>query len=224
MVQPHSFTQNEGISSPTIKGETAMRKIIVLEFITLDGVMQAPGGVEDTSGGFKYGGWSAPYFYEADEAAGEFMAKHMKSADLLLGRKTFETFASFWPTHGDLWPGVNDVTKYVMSKTMNKNQSDWKNIVFLKSVDDIKKLKNSEGTDIQVHGSGNLIQTLLKHDLVDELWLKTFPITLGQGKKLFDDGTSPAAFTLTDSLVTPNGVIFANYKRAGEVKTGTVGE
>jgi dihydrofolate reductase len=201
-----------------------MRKIIVLEFITLDGVMQAPGGVEDTSGGFKYGGWSAPYFYEADEAAGEFMAKHMKSADLLLGRKTFETFASFWPTHGDLWPGVNDVTKYVMSKTMNKNQSDWKNIVFLKSVDDIKKLKNSEGTDIQVHGSGNLIQTLLKHDLVDELWLKTFPITLGQGKKLFDDGTIPAAFTLTDSLVTPNGVIFANYKRAGEVKTGTVGE
>ena len=201
-----------------------MRKIIVLSFITLDGVMQAPGGPgEDTSSGFKYGGWTAPYFAEADEAAGELMAKQMKSADLLLGRKTFEIFAAYWPEHADMWPGINDVTKYVISKTMDDNKSDWKNIVFLKSVDDIKKLKNSEGTDIQVHGSGNLIQTLLKHDLVDELWLKTFPITLGQGKKLFEDGTIPAAFTLTDSLVTPNGVIFANYKRAGKVKTGTVG-
>jgi dihydrofolate reductase len=200
-----------------------LRKIIVLEFITLDGVLQAPGGVEDTSGGFQYGGWSAPYFYEADEAAGEFMKKHMKSADLLLGRKTFETFASFWPTHGDLWPGVNDVTKYVMSRTMTMNKTDWKNCVFLKSVDDIKNLRNSEGSDIQVHGSGDLTQTLLKHDLVDELWLKTFPITLGQGKKLWGDGVIPAAFILTDSLVTPNGVFFANYKRAGEVQTGTVG-
>jgi len=201
-----------------------MRKIIVLSFITLDGVMQAPGGPEeDTSSGFKYGGWTAPYFAEADEAAGELMAKQMKSADLLLGRKTFEIFAAYWPEHADFWPGINDVTKYVMSKTMNKNKSDWENIVFLKSVDDIKKLKNSEGTDIQVHGSGNLIQTLLKHDLVDEMWLKTFPITLGQGKKLFEDGTIPSAFTLTDSLVTPNGVIFANYKRAGKVKTGTIG-
>lgn len=198
-----------------------MRKIIVLTFLTLDGVMQAPGGREDTSGGFKYGGWSAPYFYEADEAAGEFIEKHMKSTDLLLGRKTFEFFASYWPEHADMWPGINDVTKYVMSNTMDK--SDWQNSVFLKSVDDIKKLKNSEGSDIQVHGSGNLIQTLLKHDLVDELWLKTFPVTLGNGKRLFGEGTIPATFTLTDSLVTPNGVIFANYERAGEVKTGTVG-
>lgn len=198
-----------------------MRKIIVPTFLTLDGVMQAPGGPEDTSGGFKYGGWSAPYFYEADEAAGEFVEKQMKSADLLLGRKTFEFFASYWPEHADIWPGINDVTKYVVSNTIDK--SDWKNSVFLKSVDDIKNLKNSEGSDIQVHGSGNLIQTLLKHDLVDELWLKTFPITLGMGKRLFSEGTIPAAFTLTDSLVTPNGVIFANYERAGEVKTGTVG-
>lgn len=201
-----------------------MRKIIVLSFITLDGVMQAPGGPEeDTSSGFKYGGWCAPYFAGADEAAGELMAKQMKSADLLLGRKTFDIFAAYWPEHADMWPGINDVTKYVMSKTMNKNKSDWKNIVFLKSVDDIKKLKNSEGDDIQVHGSGNMIQTLFKNDLVDEMWLKTFPIILGQGKKLFDDGTISANFTLTDSLVTPNGVIFANYKRAGEVKTGTIG-
>ena len=199
-----------------------MRRVIVLSFVTLDGVIQAPGGPEeDPSGGFKYGGWTAPYFHEADEAAGEMMAKQMKSADLLLGRKTFEIFAAYWPEHADYWPGINDVTKYVMSSTMDK--SDWQNSVFLKSVDDIRKLKGSEGSDIQVHGSGNLIQTLLKHDLVDELWLKTFPVTLGTGKRLFGEGTIPATFTLTDSLVTPNGVIFANYKRAGEVKTGTIG-
>ncbi|HEY3053549.1 MAG TPA: dihydrofolate reductase family protein [Thermoanaerobaculia bacterium] len=199
-----------------------MRNIIVLSFITLDGVMQAPGGPEeDTSSGFKFGGWTAPYFHEADEAAGEFTEKQMKSADLLLGRKTFEIFAAYWPEHADYWPGINEVTKYVVSNTMNK--SDWQNAVFLKNVDDIKKLKNSEGSAIQVHGSGNLIQTLLKHDLVDELWLKTFPVTLGNGKRLFSQGTIPAAFTLTESLVTPNGVIFANYKRAGDVRTGTIG-
>ncbi|MBO0795852.1 MAG: dihydrofolate reductase family protein [Ktedonobacteraceae bacterium] len=199
-----------------------MRKIIVHTFLTLDGVMQAPGRPdEDASDGFNYGGWSAPYFAEADEAAGEFIAKYMKPADLLLGRKTFAFFAAFWPTHADMWPGINDVTKYVMSHTMD--QSDWQNSVFLKSVDDLKKLKNSEGSDLQVHGSGNLIQTLLKQDLVDELWLKTFPVTLGKGKRLFGEGTLAAAFTLTDSLVTPNGAIFANYERAGEVKTGTVG-
>ena len=200
-----------------------MRKIIVLEFITLDGVMQAGGGPdEDISDGFKYGGWAAPYL-DAGAAADEFMAKQLKPADLLLGRKTFGMFASFWPEHEDMWPGINDVAKYVMSGTLNENNTDWKNVVFIKSVDDIKKLRNSKGSDIQVHGSGNLVQTLFKHDLVDELWLKTLPITLGQGKKLFDDGTIAAAFTLTGSLVTPNGVIFANYERAGEVKTGTAG-
>jgi dihydrofolate reductase len=184
--------------------------------------MQAPGRPdEDTSDGFKYGGWAAPYFAEADEAAGEFIGKYMKPTDLLLGRKTFEFFADYWPTHAEMWPGINDVTKYVMSNTIDK--SDWQNSAFLKSVDDIRKLKEPEGSDIQVHGSGNLIQTLLKHDLVDELWLKTFPLTLGNGKRLFSEDTIPAAFTLTDSLVTPNGAIFANYERAGEVKTGTVG-
>ena len=203
-----------------------MRKIIVLEFITLDGVMQAGGNAEeDRSGGFKYGGWAMPYL-DAGEAADELMAKQLKPADLLLGRKTFEMFASFWPTHEAMWPGVNDVTKYVMSNTMTTNNTNWENIVFLNGVDDIKKLKNlpaggqgSEGSDIQVHGSGNLVQTLFKHDLVDELWLKILPITLGQGKKFFDDGTIAAAFTLTDSFVAPNGVIFANYRRAGEVKS-----
>ena len=200
-----------------------MRKIIVLSFITLDGIMQAPGGPEeDASLGFKHGGWVAPYFAEADEAAGALMAKQMKSADLLLGRKTFDIFSAYWPKHTDMWPGINEVTKYVVSNTIDR--SGWQNSVFFKSVDDIKNLKNSEGGEIQVHGSSNLIQTLLKHDLVDELWLKTFPIILGNGKRLFSEGTIPAAFTLTDSLVTANGVIFANYKRAGDVTTGTVGE
>jgi dihydrofolate reductase len=202
-----------------------MRKIIVLSFITLDGIMQAPGGPEeDTSDGFKYGGWTAPYFTAADEAAGEMMEKQMKAADLLLGRKTFDIFAAYWPEHADMWPGIQDVNKYIMSKSLTENSSDWQNVTFIQSVEDIKKLKDSEGLDIQVHGSGNLIQTLLKEDLVDELWLKTFPITLGTGKRLFGEGTIPAAFELTESMVTPNGVIFANYKRAGGVKTGTVGE
>ena len=150
----------------------------------------------------------------------------MKPADLLLGRKTFEIFASYWPEHADIWPGINDVTKYVMSKTMKKSDPiaiGWKNSVFLESLADIEKLKNSKGSDIQVHGSGGLIQLLLKNDLVDELWLKIYPLTLGKGKKLFDNGTIPAAFTLTESLVTPSGVIIANYKRSGEVKTGTIG-
>lgn len=196
-----------------------MRKLIVLSMITLDGVMQAPGGPEeDTSGDFRYGGWVAPYF---DEAYGKEMAKQMKPADLLLGRKTFEIFASYWPKHADDWPGINNVTKYVMSRTMEK--SDWENSVFLRSLSDIRELKNSNGLDIQVHGSGNLIQTLFENDLVDELWLKFHPVTLGGGKKLFDNGTIPAAFKLTESSVTPSGVIIANYKRAGKVGTGLVG-
>ena len=201
-----------------------MRKIIVQEFITLDGVMQAPGGPEeDESGKFKYGGWTAPHFAEFDEAAGESMSEWMKSTDILLGRKTFDIFAAYWPTHADMWPGINDVTKYVLSNNITANTTDWKNIVFLNSVDDIKKLKDSEGSDIRVHGSGNLAQTLFKHDMVDELRLIMFPITLGTGKRLFGEGTIPAAFDITYSLITSKGVIFANYKRDGKVKTGTVG-
>ncbi len=196
-----------------------MRKIIVSSMITLDGVMQAPGAPrEDTSGGFKYGGWVAPY---GDEVFGRAMQKQMKPADLLLGRKTFDIFAGYWPEHESGWPGINDVTKYVLSRTRKK--SAWNNSVFLKSLADIKKLKKTKGTDIHVWGSGKLIQTLLKNDLVDELWLIIFPLTLGKGKKLFDNGPSPAAFTLIESIVTPSGVIIANYKRAGKVKTGTVG-
>jgi dihydrofolate reductase len=197
-----------------------MRKIIVLSFITLDGVMQAPGGPEeDTSAGFNYGGWTAPY---TDEVSGKFMQKQMEPADLLLGRKTFEIFASYWPEHADHWPGVNEVTKYVISNTMNK--SDWKNSVFLTSVADIETLKNSEGPDLKIWGSSKLVQLLLKHDLVDELWLNIHPVLLGKGKKLFDNDAIPAAFTLADSVITPSGVIMANYKRAGKVETGTVGE
>lgn len=196
-----------------------MRKIIVLSFITLDGVMQAPGGPEeDTSGGFKYGGWTAPY---EDEVSAELMKKQMEPADLLLGRKTFEIFAAYWPEHASLWPGVNEVSKYIISSTMNK--SDWKNCVFLTSVLDIEKLKNSEGSDIKVWGSSELVQLLLKHDLVNEFWLNIYPVVLGKGKRLFDSDAMPAAFTLTESVVTPQGVIMANYKRAGDVETGTVG-
>ena len=195
-----------------------MRKIILLEFITLDGVMQAPGGPEeDESGVFKFGGWGAPY---GEEVLGKAMEKQMKSADLLLGRTTFDIFEKYWPEHAASWPGINEVTKYVLSTTRNK--SDWENTVFIESVEDIKKLKNTAGSDIQVWGSGKLTQLLLENHLVDELCLKIYPITLGIGKRLFDNGTMPAAFTLTESTITPSGVIIANYKRAGKVKTGTV--
>lgn len=186
--------------------------------ITIDGVMQAPGGPqEDPSGGFNYGGWVAPY---GDEFSGQVMEKLMKPADLLLGRKTFEIWADYWPPHEKRWPGINEATKYVMSTTRNK--SDWKNSIFLNSLADIEKLKNTNGSDIQVWGSGELIQLLLTHDLVDELWLMIYPLTLGKGKKLFAKGAIPAAFTLSESTVTPSGVIFVHYKRAGEVRTGTV--
>jgi dihydrofolate reductase len=181
--------------------------------------LQAPGGPEeDKSGGFKYGGWTASY---GDEVYGKILQKELKPADYLLGRKTFKIWAAYWPEHAGFWPGINDGTKYVLSKTMKK--SDWKNSVFLKSLADIKKLKNSKGSDIQVWGSRKLIQLLLKNDLVDELRLKIHPLTLGKGKKLFDNGAIPAAFTLIESIVTPSGVIIANYQRAGKVKTGTVG-
>lgn len=201
-----------------------MRKIIIQEFITLDGVMQAPGGPEeDTSSGFKYGGWTAPYFYEADDEANEFMKKNMNSTDLLLGRKTYEIFAAYWPEHADMWPGINDVTKYVVSDS--PMQLTWKNSELITGdvVAHIKELKVEDGSVLKVIGSGHLAQTLFKHDLVDELWLMIFPVTLGTGKRLFGEGVIPAAFTLTDSLVTSNGVIFANYTRAGEVRTGTIG-
>ena len=187
-----------------------MRKIIVISMITLDGIMQAPSGPEeDPSNGFAYGGWTAPY---ADDNGGDFFQKQMQPAEYLLGRKTFEIFASYWPQHAEIWPGINDGTKYVMSTTLDK--SDWKNTTYL---------KNSDGSDLQVWGSGKLIQLLLKNGLVDEPHLVIYPLTLGQGQELFEAGTIPAAFTLIEGNITPSGVIMADYKRAGEVKTGTVG-
>nr|HET6903192.1 dihydrofolate reductase family protein [Ktedonobacteraceae bacterium] len=197
-----------------------MRKLIVLTFMTLDGVMQGPGGpTEDTSGNFTSGGWTVPYF---DEFLGNRMGEQMsRPFDLLLGRKTFEIFAAYWPHHEDEGAGINKATKYVASNTLTTHE--WKKSVFLKGnvEDEIRKLKQQDGPDLQVHGSGNLIQTLLPHDLVDELWLKIFPVTLGTGKRLFDTGTLPASYTLAEAQSSPSGVIIATFKRAGELKTGS---
>lgn len=199
-----------------------MRKIIVLTFVTLDGVMQAPGGpTEDTSGGFQYGGWLVPHF---DEALGQEMGEQMgKPFDLLLGRKTFEIFATYWPTAEDGDNPINHATKYVASRTMREHE--WQNSVFLNGdvVAQIRQLKQGEGPDLQVHGSSELLQTLLANDLVDELWLKIFPVAVGEGKRLFGEGTKPAAYTLTESRATPSGVILARYERAGEVERGQIG-
>ena len=182
--------------------------------------MQAPGGPdEDTSGGFKYGGWLVPYF---DKVGSDIMTEQMKEPfDLLLGKKTYEIFASYWPQHEEADRGLNNATKYVAAD--EPIELTWEKSVLLQGdvVEEIKKLKEQDGPPLHVHGSGNFIQTLWKHDLVDELWLKIFPITLGTGKRLFAEGTIPAAFKLTQSKTSPTGVIFANYERAGEVKTGS---
>ncbi len=199
-----------------------MRKLIVLSFISLDGVMQAPGGPEeDTSGGFKFGGWTVPYW---DDFSGEVMNKQMNHPfDLLLGLKTYQIWENYWPKNkeGVIGEAFEKATKYVAA--FEKPALSWENSVWLEGdvVEAVKKLKVEDGPELQVHGSGNFIQTLLKNDLVDELWLKTFPVLLGTGKKLFADGVIPAAFTLEESSVSPKGVIFANYKRAGEVKVGS---
>ena len=197
-----------------------MRKVIIIVFITLDGVMQAPGGPkEDTSGGFKYGGWMGPYF---DDFGKKVMSEQMKQPfSLLLGRKTFEIFAGYWPQHEEGWLGVNKAVKYVVSDS--PQNLTWENSTLITGdvTEEIKKLKAQDGPDLQVWGSGNLAQTLFKNDLADELWLKIFPITLGTGKRLFADGTIPTAWELIESKTTPSGVIVASYKRAGEVKTGS---
>ena len=183
--------------------------------ITLDGIMQAPmGSEEDTSGGFEYGGWTAA---NADTMSGKAVQKEAdQKVDYLLGRKTFEIFASFWPAHASMWRGINEGTKYVFSKTIEN--SPWKNTVFLKSLDEIKQLKISEGSDIQVWGSSQLIHLLLENGLVDELHLRIFPVILGNGKKLFDNGSMATSFILTENVVTPKGVFIAQYKRIGEVR------
>ena len=197
-----------------------MREIIVLSFVTLDGVMQAPGGPdEDTSSGFTHGGWTVPYF---DESLGAIMAEQMgQPFDLLLGRRTYDIFAAYWPNHEDEGASLNRARKYIASRSpMNL---EWVNSVQLKDdiVLEIQKLKAQDGPNLQVHGSGNLVQTLLRHDLVDQLWLKIFPITLGTGQRLFSEGTLPAGFALRDVKGTPNGVIVASFRRSGEVQTGS---
>jgi len=197
-----------------------MRKIIVLTFLSLDGVMQAPGGPEeDTSGNFTLGGWTVPYF---DEFLGNVMTEQMSQPfDLLLGRKTFEIFASYWPHHPEEGAGINNATKYVVSNTLKSHL--WQKSVFLGGnvVEQIRQLKEGDGPDLQVHGSGELIQTLMENDLVDEFWLKIFPVTLGMGKRLFGSGTISGAYTLVDSKTSPSGVMIATLKREGDVKTGS---
>jgi dihydrofolate reductase len=197
-----------------------MRKIIVLEHVSLDGVIQAPGAPdEDTSGGFAYGGWTAPY---SDEILGTELRRQMNMPfDLLLGRKTFDIWAPYWPQHADVWTGVNTATKYVASNTMTSHE--WKPSVFLSGdiAEKVAKIKGQPGPDLNIWGSGNLIQTLIKHDLVDVFWLMIYPITLGSGKRLFAAGTIPAAFKVTESKVTPSGVIVVNYERAGAITTAS---
>lgn len=186
----------------------------------MDGILQGPGGPdEDASGNFKYCGWTAPYF---DGFLGEIMSEQMKQPfNLLLGRTTYDIFAAHWPHHAEEWPGINESTKYVVSK--QDLDLSWENSVQLKGdfVTEIERLKSEDGPDLYVYGSGQLAQALFQHDLIDELWLKIFPITLGTGKRLFDEGTLPARYELKESSVSPKGVIVANYKRAGEVKTDT---
>jgi dihydrofolate reductase len=194
-----------------------VREIVILTFVSLDGVMQAPGGKgEDPSGGFDLEGWTVPYF---DEVGGDEMAKQMgQPFDLLLGRKTYEIFASYWAHHDS---PINEATKYVVSNLAI--DSDWEETIQIEGdvVAEIEKLKQQDGPMLQVHGSSNLIQTLLANDLADQLWLKVFPVTLGKGKRLFGEGTIPAAFTLMDSKISLSGVIIASYRREGEVQLGS---
>lgn len=197
-----------------------MRKISVISMLSLDGVMQAPGNPdEDRSGGFEYGGWVAPY---GDEVSAGLMKQLMEPHDLLLGRKTFEIWEDYWPRHAGGWPGINDVTKYVLSTT--RKESAWQVSVFLNNVEDIKELKNGDGADIHVWGSAEVVQLLLQNGLADELWLILHPVLLGKGKKLFTDDLLPGAFTLSESTATPSGLLFTHYKKSGEVQTGYAGE
>ena len=186
--------------------------------------MQAPGGPEeDPSGGFAYGGWTFPYF---DEVLGQAMGDQMTPPfDLLLGRKTYEIFASYWPKQNsetDPTAAVlNNATKYVVSNRSIK--LDWDKSIIIEGdvAAEVTKLKQQKGPMLQVHGSSNLIQSLLTSSLVDELWLKIFPVTLGAGKRLFGDGTIPAAFELLESKTSPSGIIIASYKRSGNIQTGS---
>jgi dihydrofolate reductase len=198
-----------------------MRELIVNTFLTLDGVMQAPGGPEeDPSGGFEHGGWSFGYWDgQMQSVMGESMSKPF---DLVLGRKTYEIFAAHWP-HTDE-PGaepLNNATKHVASTTLT--QLDWENSKLIQGEvpDGIRALKQQDGPELQVQGSANLIQTLLEHGLVDEFRLWTFPVVLGKGKRLFDGGAVPAGLELTSSQVSSTGVTIATYRTGAEIKSGS---
>ncbi|MEW6712624.1 MAG: dihydrofolate reductase family protein [Candidatus Riflebacteria bacterium] len=197
-----------------------MRKLMALEHISLDGVIQAPGGPdEDTSGGFAHGGWISPH---SDAILGTALRRQMnKPFDLLLGRKTFDIWAPYWPHHADIWPGVNRATKYVASNTLTSGE--WQPSVFFSGdiAEKVAEIKQQAGPDLHVWGSANLLQTLIRHDLVDAFWLMIYPITLGAGKRLFAEGAIPAAFKVTESQVTSNGVIIVNYERAGTITIGS---
>ncbi|MCZ7355565.1 MAG: dihydrofolate reductase family protein [Candidatus Methanoperedens sp.] len=199
-----------------------MRKLIVSTFVTLDGVMQAPGGPEeDPTGGFTYGGWTVNYW---DDMMGQVMGESMaKPSELLLGRKTYEIFAAHWPYVKDdpVADKLNSVKKYVVSRTLG--EVTWNNSTLVRGnvAQAIRNLKEQKGPELQVHGSGNLIQTLLKHDLIDEFRLWIFPVTIGKGKRLFGEGTQPVNLKLIDSKTSTTGVIIATYEPAGDLKTGS---
>jgi dihydrofolate reductase len=199
-----------------------MRKLIVTTFLTLDGVIQAPGGPgEDEDRGFRHGGWSVPYW---DDQIGAFMEETMgKPFDLVLGRKTYDIFAAFWPTAPDEAGGkpLNDATKYVASR--GRPDLSWRNSVLLKgdAAEAVAALKQEGGPELQVHGSADLLQTLLRHNLIDRFRLMTFPVLVGSGKRLFADGTAPASLAVVDSKVNTKGVVMSTYEPAGELVTGT---
>lgn len=207
---------------PSIERAEPMRKLLVTTFVTLDGVMQAPGGPdEDETSGFALGGWSVNYW---DDLMGQFMGQTMAGPfDLVLGRRTYDIFASYWPNATDN-PGakpLNDATKYVASRS--EHELPWGPAVLLQgdAAEGIAKLKQADGPELQVHGSADLIQTLLRHNLADEYRIWTFPVVVGSGKRLFGDGTVPAALKLVNSTVSTTGVVIGTYEPAGEIVTGS---
>lgn len=199
-----------------------MRKLIVISMISLDGVIQSPGAKEeDTGGGFSHGGWVAPHF---DEFLNKIVREQMaRPFELLLGRKTYDIFAGYWPQNEDKWPGVNKLKKYVASRNTSFSPG-WNNTELVTGdiAEAINKLKKEDRPDLNMYGSADFIQTLLKNDLIDELWLRIFPVTIGEGKKLFEDGPIPASFKLTECQASPSGVIEAHYRRDGNIRLADV--
>src|SRR5438477_7811824 len=200
-----------------------MRKIIVGAMVSMDGVMQAPGGpTEDPTKGFKFGGWQLPYF---DQEFGEELDRVFKNFDLLLGRRTYEIFAGYWPyagenaPHGGIAKRFNEIKKYTVSRSGEVDTS-WTGSVLLRDIADVKRLRKEDGPNLVTQGSTELVHALLANDLVDAMSIFTVPVVLGGGKKLFADGSAPHSFKLTHSRVSPNGLIIGHYEREGEIKIG----